>query len=289
LQQTVSAAVSSHVNESNKHREVNVNTSTYESTTEIEESTVTRELENINVSRTLNYVFRQLLQEMHSVLWLKNIKFCFTNGLPGSYEETYSVGLDDFLVKHIVLADRQSVLESLLKVAGFIFNYQQNPIQFFDCKNFVTPKIVCGAPCVGRPDIPGTEACLYVKKANLTDTYIDPNAAIDPFTITVPGVVLSGTKHIMRTNSLIVDSLLGQGEALDCYNMNLQEQGIKREILNNDRLQQQLDINTQAMDIIANLATFEDKAANYKKVFGDCCDSPQGCGCNGNNPAPVVP
>jgi hypothetical protein len=112
LQQTVSSAIANHVNESNKHREVNVNTSTYESTTEIEESTITRELENINVNRSLNYVFRQLNQEMHSVLWLKNIKFCFTNGIPGSYEETYSVGLDDFLAKHVLPLEKQSVLEA---------------------------------------------------------------------------------------------------------------------------------------------------------------------------------
>jgi hypothetical protein len=276
--QTVSNALSNHVSESNKNREVSINTSTFESSTTSEETTIVRELENVNVSRTLNFVFRQLMQEMHSVLWLKDIKFCYSNGMPGSYDETFSEGLDDFLARYIAPTQRVAVLTQLLKLAGWIFNYEKNPIQFFECKNFSTNTIPTPSPCT-NPSIPASSACLYVKRAGLKDTYKD-NPASPQFTVDVPGVVLGGSKHVFRTNSVIVDSLLGQGEALDCYNMHLQEEAVKREILGNERLQQEITRNNQAMAIIDNITDPLDKAKNYKKIFGDCCEVAQsGCGC----------
>ena len=61
-----------------------------------EESTI-RELVNPNVSRVLNFVFRQLLQEYISVTYLSDIKVAFTNGHAESFVVLPIEELDEML------------------------------------------------------------------------------------------------------------------------------------------------------------------------------------------------
>jgi hypothetical protein len=81
----------------------------------------------------------------------------------------------------------------------------------------------------------------------------------------------------MRTPAVIVDALLGQGEALDCYNMQLQEAAYMSATLENEKTKQMIGI----IDAISDSS---EKAKMYKKVFGECCDVSQsgGCGNCGN-------
>ena len=72
----------------------------------------------------------------------------------------------------------------------------------------------------------------------------------------------------MKTDSVVVDALLGQGEALDCYNIKLQNEAVVKARLENELL-------TQQKEIIEAQSTAADRADKYKKVFGDCCDVAQ--------------
>ena len=73
---------------------------------------------------------------------------------------------------------------------------------------------------------------------------------------------------MLPTDSVIVDSILGQGEALDCFNLKLQDNAVLESQLNNDIKQQSIDIINAITDPI-------ERASLYKKVFGDCCDVAQ--------------
>jgi hypothetical protein len=118
----------------------------------------------------------------------------------------------------------------------------------------------------------------FRKKADLLQTYDSDPGDPDSFEVTVPGIILDVTKRILRTDSLIVEALLGQGEALDCYNMQRQWEDTVRVKLENQEREQRLEI--------INLQdTPAAKADKYKKVFTDCCDVPQsgGCGCFGSS------
>lgn len=115
----------------------------------------------------------------------------------------------------------------------------------------------------------------------------------------------------MRTPSLVSEALLGQGEALDCYNQQLQDAAVTAADLNNmssmihnisagmdilqskerlemdkEQLQQEISRIQQAMAAIDDISDPIEKAKLYKKIFTDCCDVPQsggcGCGCNDN-------
>ena len=65
-----------------------------------------------------------------------------------------------------------------------------------------------------------------------------------------------------------VDALLGQGEALDCYNQQLQQAAFDGALLANRKLEQQ-------MAVIEAIADPLEKAKQYNHVFGTCCPTPQ--------------
>lgn len=260
----VNSGLSQHVSESNKHRDVNINTTTTNTETSGEENSVVRELHNVNLSRTLNFVFRQLQQEHIVIHWLKNIKFRFYDPNTGESRLVFSQSLPMMLYE--VLVDKAAVDEvfgAIMNSVGVVFNHQEDPFQFFESRQFNTQPQ--SNSCDGITLSPRSE-CLWLRVRNIEDTYAN---------ITVPGVILGVQKHILRTPSVIVDSLLGQGEALDCYNMNLQEKEIelKTEEVKENQLRNQL-----MTDSILSLTQITDpvqRAEAYKNMFVEpkcCCD-----------------
>ncbi len=89
---TLNRAMDKHVSKSSAVREIEVNTETTTTVETGEETTITRTLENINKSRVLNFVFRQLLQEYFTITYLEDITLVFSNGYP---ESTLSAKLDN--------------------------------------------------------------------------------------------------------------------------------------------------------------------------------------------------
>ncbi len=67
---------------------------------------------------------------------------------------------------------------------------------------------------------------------------------------------------------MVVDALLGQGEALDCFNTKAQDAVSIGENLKNLELLQKLETLEGIEDPIK-------KVEMYKKVFGVCSDNPQ--------------
>ena len=110
----------------------------------------------------------------------------------------------------------------------------------------------------------------FRKDPNLSYSYT-PFSGANP--ITVKGIIKNVTHRVLPSDSVIVDSILGQGEALDCFNLKLQDNAVLESKLNND-------IKQQSIDIINAIPDPTERATKYKKVFGDCCDVPQsGCNC----------
>lgn len=84
--------------------------------------------------------------------------------------------------------------------------------------------------------------------------------------IKVKGVILNVATNTLRTPSVVADALLGQGEALDCFNTRIQDADAMRQYMENAAYLQQ-------MEVIDRIDDAKDKASAYKKVFGDCCAS----------------
>lgn len=253
--ETLYAALNDSVSESNEYRETTVNTTTETTTSEGEETSIVRMLENTNWSRTLNFVFRQLLQEHHVITWLKNIRFAVTNGDPAGTMVCQIWDLENMLNSVLEPTEVAGVLQDLINYVCHVRDYQGNMQQFFE------QHTISAGACVGG----GTSTYdVWEKKTGLSQTY-NPTGQSKPLSITVPGVILNVQTAVLRTDSVIVDSLLGQGEALDCYNSRLQEAAANAAELENDKTE-------QAMAIINSIADAKDKAEAYRKVFGKCCE-----------------
>ncbi|MCO6494106.1 MAG: hypothetical protein J5I91_00295 [Bacteroidetes bacterium] len=284
---TLNRALSKQTQKSVSNRKVEVNTETSTTSTESEESTVTRVLENLNKSRTLNFVFRQLNQELITITYLDDVTFVFSNG----YEEKKIVTKIDGLLQMLeeVMtnpADALVTFQEIVNQLGNVYDYEDatNPKSFLEkytenIWDFFNHTPSSNWPPANPPIMTTTR---FRKAPNLVSNYV-PYGGAAP--ISVRGIIKNVTHRVLPTDSVIVDSILGQGEALDCFNLKAQDNIILNAKLDND-------IKQQSMDIIEAITDPVEKAAMYKKVFGDCCDVPQsgGYGCNcGSTDNPTNP
>lgn len=76
------------------------------------------------------------------------------------------------------------------------------------------------------------------------------------------------SERILQTDAVVAEALLGQAEALDCYNQRLQDAAASRARLENQE-------RAQAIEIIGEIPDAVARAEAYKSVFGDCCPTPQ--------------
>jgi hypothetical protein len=246
-------ALEKHVQNSNSNREISVNqSSTSTTTTEIEE-TVVRELVNPNKSRVLNFVFRQLLQEYVTITYLSNIRIAFCNGYLESFKVVDLEDIDTLLEEFINPNDIQGVRNEILKHYCKVFNYNS------ELKDFIEKIEVNYGDCL--EGVTGSETFWRIKP-DLKDSYSRDGG----LEINVKGVILNVQTNTLRTPSVVADALLGQGEALDCFNTRLQDTAAMKAYIENAAMLQQ-------MEVIAKIDDSKDKASAYKKVFGDCCAS----------------
>ena len=108
--------------------------------------------------------------------------------------------------------------------------------------------------------------------------------------LVVSGIVLSVKEYVLPTDDVVCEALLAGGEALDCYNIRLQQAAVEKADLENEARCLENRKMQQAMEIIADLRDPKAQAELYKRVFGACCEVPQsGCGCHTCSPAPEPP
>ena len=298
------SAMQKHVQQSNSQRTIDVNTTTSDTAQSGEEDVTVRELKNVNLNNTLNFVFRQLLQEYTTITYLSNLKFAYTNGYPESFTMVDLNNLPNMLMDIIDTTDpttMPNVLCKLLNPYCSVMNWED------DFKQFVEKVTVPFANCLqlgGNCSTQGTETLYRINKACI-DTY-----NVSPLDLSFNGVILSVKKQTLQTSSVYADALLGRGDALDCFNQKAQNSENIASYINNivamqrleDSMQtttnnqafadqqiamgaKQIEVTTQQMDVINGLSAVNDKATLYKKVFGECCDVPQsccggGCGCD---------
>jgi hypothetical protein len=245
-----SDAMEKHVTNSSSSREVDVNTTSSSTDTTRKERSITRTLENINRSRVLNFAFRQLQQEYITVTYLKNVRVMYTNGYPESVQIVEIPQVPAMLRTVLRPGQVDAASARILESYCSVYNYLGERITFIER---VTEKI--GDCPFATPDKTVT---FFRKRRDLADTYEN---------IKVRGVILKVDQHILRTSSLIADAILGQGESLDCYNMELQAAAVDRSNLSND-------VTRTALEIIGSFPTPEERARAYVALLRECeCQS----------------
>lgn len=261
-------ALNKHSQKASSKRDVQVNTS-YENKQEAGEETSTeRIIENINLSRTLNFVFRQMNQEFISILHLIDAKIAFTTGLPGSYKESNISNMDSFLKEvlknqgeqsiQLILSEaedmsiRDFISKQVLEHLSFIIDYNDKPRSFVEKRTHEYDNHEGELKTVSYWRTLKTNQDTYVNEATGT-------------TKEVLGIIVSASTNVMRTEGIIVDALLGQGDALDAYSHGLQDEAVRSKQIENEVREAEIAKMKLANEIIKN----EDdaKAKLFEQIY----------------------
>jgi hypothetical protein len=248
----VSSASEKHAMEASAKRDVQINTS-YEVKEESGiETSIEREIENINVSRTLNFVFRQMNQEFITLLHLVDVRVAFFNGYSESKIEVTLPELDTLLEEVIVSAPKRAeVRTAIVDQLTNIFDYQDKHHVFVEEKLMKDDQ---------GNDIPNTDYLRVTK--DYVSTYTDQASGTQK---KVPGIILMANKYVLRTDGVIVEALLGQGDALDEYSHKLQTETNRAKTLANDMEAEKIKREKLGQKVVSD----KDNAAAdvFQKVF----------------------
>lgn len=262
---TLDRTLDKHVSQSSAVRNITVNTELTESSRSGEETSTVRKLKNVNESRVLNFVFRQLLQAYHTITYLEDVRFIYSNG----YAETKQVvRLDELpqLLKSLFKTQAQAntIQDAIMGNLCNLVDHEGSKHSFLE---HVDEQI---DNCCGSGNFSMRRAYCR-KRKGISQTWKG---------ITVPGIIMGVKQRVIRTDSLITEALIGHGEALDCYNIKLSEAAVEKAQLENQRIRLENEKTQQAIRILDLIEDSRLKAELYKKVFSECCEVPQsGCAC----------
>ena len=201
----VSNATAKHSARASAKRDVTINKSYEVTEEEGEETSIVREIENINLSRTLNFVFRQMNQEFFTLLHLVDVRVAFFNGFAETRREVSLPELDSLLDEYIVAGKRKRFRDAVSDALSAIFDFEGNVVA-----DLARTRTVDGDQYLA---VDTDKESIYKNGGR---------------TIAVPGIIVSAKKSVMRTEGVIVESMLGQAEALDDYAQRLQELEVER-------------------------------------------------------------
>ncbi|MFM9087136.1 MAG: hypothetical protein ACKOPT_03140, partial [Cyanobium sp.] len=207
-----SEATNEHAREASAKRDTSVTSSTEQTVKTGDESLTERLIRNVNMRRTLNFVFRELNQEYVTILHLKDIRIAFTNGRQGSYNEAPISGLRQFLEKYVSPGQVETTASAILKVVGTVFNNTDDPIRAIERVAMNADgtgwTMSAAAPVNGAFPVPPSDGSWFYRfrRGPLEQKGV-PHL--------VDGIVMKESTIVMRTDSVVIEALLGQADALD--------------------------------------------------------------------------
>ncbi|MFC4019987.1 hypothetical protein ACFOW4_18860 [Micromonospora sp. GCM10011542] len=247
----VSSATETHAASASSKRDVQVNTSSEVSTEVGEETSITREIANINLSAPLNYVFRQMNQEFVTFLHLVDVRVAFFNNFAESKRERTLPELDALLDEVMVddEAKKTEVRDEILHSLRTLADWRGEP---------VTDALKRSR----YPERDGSVTTVWQFNRERVSEYRD---AVTGTSFTVPGVILSVQKNVMRTEGIIVEAVLGQALALDRYNSDLQDEALRERRIANEAAELANSRERLAQQVVGTGST--EQADRYASVF----------------------
>lgn len=126
--------------------------------------------------------------------------------------------------------------------------------------------------------LPGSAESFLRTRKGLVSVFED---TLTGFTVPVPGVILSVSRNVMRTDGVIVEALLGEGEALDGYARRLQE----IEVARRESLAAKEAAEAARVSLINDLAEAGDLDRARALAIATCCEARTTCPCDAKRPA----
>ena len=273
-------ATCNHINRASSRRDVFVSMSHEQHSERGEENVFERTLQNTNTSRVLNFVARQMNQEYISVLHLTGIRIGMLlpvlqwNVVRPVYRE-FSLGqLNDALRAHFVEKQVPSVRETVIHELQNIVDLNGDRIDFIEAVPVdadwskavrpITLKEYRSLKAAGHDkyNLRTVDRCFYPAKP-ATEWW-----TLEHFLGLVHGPVISARRYVLRTDNVMIEAVLGRGEALDCHGTVLQEQLARTRTLENDMLEEEVAKMRLAREIVEN------KESSLAVIFEKVYDSP---------------
>jgi hypothetical protein len=246
---TATEQVSENARKARSARVTQVTSSTTTSITTGQEDVTERLLRNVNLRRTLNFMFNELNQEYVTRLHMTGVRLAeATPGEQGTWTEYPLSQLSDLLHDAIKSQYYTEVATNVIGAIATVNDHALTPVHPLElltvnADGSITAMTVTSATQLG-PDLlplPGTRNSLRWRPGPLAGAGSTTQQKDDQFA--VDGVLLSEQKIVMPTGSVIVDAALGKHDALDEYAMRAQEAQLRdsensarRERLLNDAL-----------------------------------------------------
>jgi len=216
---SVSQSAQEHAAQVNTSRQQAVEQSSTAERTSGEITTTVREISNTNLRRVLNFVFRELDQTHETYVLLRDVKVGFFNGRPNSAEIVPLSALRKLLSKHIVAARREEVARMILSMVAECIDYEGNPVTTLQIGTRPNGRTYAWADIGFKAD-----GSLNFDQNPLDGAYswrFKPGK-LGNGNDRAPGVITSKDELVLRTDSVVVEALLGKADALDPYASALQ-------------------------------------------------------------------
>lgn len=274
----VASTTQKHAAKTSAKRNVEVNTASESTETKGEEKAVERQIENINLSRTLNFVFRQMNQEFISLLHLVDARLAFHNGDKRTYREFTLSELDTMLDELVHPDAYDTVRSAVWEALYFTFDYRGEHVPAIETYALQatdsSPLADVDGDDLLDPDT--NEPPAYWRFLPRSSTYMRPASDTPGVESqpragpTVEGIIVNATTVSLATDGVIVEAILGQGEALDSYSQQLQTQTADSRKLSNALLRAELEKQELGRQIVASAdGDAAERAAVYATVFSD--------------------
>ncbi len=294
----LSNTTTKHAQKSSAKREVNIETNYERMEDEGEEVAITRKVENLNVSRTLNFTFRQMNQEFHSLIHLVDLTIGFFNGYPGSMKE-YELSEIGDLVREFVIdpeefpidlpegasedeltyTDAQNVYDTALNYLKDLILEEYGNKKIIDYHGEVRTFVKVEQESILLPPASAKEEPIqrnfeYLRVLNASDKdgFSDYEIRKGPQEFrTVPGIIVGTNVVSMRTDGVVVEALIGRENALDDYALDARKEKIREDQYKNDFKKVEIEKIRIGIGIIKSLiesGNQEEAVEAYKEIFG---------------------
>jgi len=267
-------ATAKHSQSASAQREVNIDTSFERSVEEGIETAIMRTIRNLNVSRTLNFTFRQMNQEFHSISHLTDLRLAFYNGYPGSYREYGLCDLGYLVDKYmtdygtcypyfyeIIKTEYGSSKDDQGNLVGNMLDYQGNLQALVEEATDNVGKYLRVKPPFDKEGKPYGQQ-QYHMRPEKTDS--NGNVIQEADIRFLDGVILGSQVLTLKTDGVIVEALMGKVNALDDYSYAYRTEKIRKKNFENQRIEVGLNLVKELMQA----GKLNEAIQAYKQIFG---------------------
>lgn len=260
----VLSAASKHAQSSSAQREVNIDTE-HERRVETEtETSIMRKIRNLNVTRTLNFTFRQMNQEYHSILHLVDLRLGFYNGYPGSFREYPLCDIVHFVNKYMnapttFLEEFKTIIKNEYMHVKDYRGDSPALIEEANDGSGLRPYLRV-KPSLDKDGSPYGQQDYKMRPKKEKDGKIVQEADIR----WLDGIILGSQKITMKTDGVIVEALMGKVNALDDYSYLYRVEKIRNKRAENERIIQGLNL----VKALLSEKKYNEAVQAYKQTFG---------------------